>query len=153
MEALHPRCIPGVVFWDVFWFDIGCKCLILLATPAVVPELGTIKGLHLQTPATALIEHQRLSRQVTNRRCIFVNRSKVGVLRDRDGQVDALTLGRQFKPLGNFTTSGAAVRAIFDATIPKKNPGSRYSGSGATEGLWTYEPYPDAARRSSGSAT
>ena len=47
---------------------------------------------------------------------IFIGDAKFGVLRDRDGQIEAIGIGRQFKPLGLFTTTRAAVAAIIEAS-------------------------------------
>jgi len=47
---------------------------------------------------------------------VCVGEKRVGVIRDRDGQIEATALARRYLPLGNLTTRDATVGAIFTAT-------------------------------------
>jgi hypothetical protein len=90
-----------------------------------VPVSCAFNGLHWQPPLNATIELKSLSGPLATRTVepisvgIFIGDAKVGVLRDRgQGQIEAIAVGRQFKPLGLFTSTRAAVAAIIEASNP-----------------------------------
>jgi hypothetical protein len=65
---------------------------------------------------------------------VFVYDMKVGVLGDHgQGQIEAMVISRQFRPLGLITTARAAIAALVAATmrLPREanDPGAAAPGS------------------------